>query len=433
MKKIHLLYFGVLALSVLLLCSCSFNAMSVADVMRPPSVTGNKAGIHECLNESTGGYTLKYPKSGEYRTAIIMKDLNFDGTEECVALYKPQNTASGICVSILSLDSDKWKIDSSFTDTSFEADRVLFADLNGDGCDDVIVGWGNYGVLPSKISAYVNIEGTYRETSVEQPYNECICGRFTDSKFDNIMLFTLGSSDTAAKASLITMNDQKSEIKLASDTEINSEVVSFDSIIYSHITKDKYGAVAEGILADGRRLTQILYCEGKSTIHLFSGGGTKLLRNENICCADIDLDGIIEIPVKSELKTGEDEKKSDTADFIEWNVLNTDKEKLISKSYAVCDFENRYMYTADETFSENFTVRKSDNGELMFYKWDSKTYVPKTGELLFTIKVFNEQQWSLDSEGYSQLISENGMCYAYKIENDSGITADEIKEHFILI
>ena len=155
MKKIHLLYFGVLALSVLLLCGCSFNAMSVADVMRPPSVTGNKAGIHECLNESTGGYTLKYPKSGEYRTAIIMKDLNFDGTEECVALYKPQNTASGICVSILSLDSDKWKIDSSFTDTSFEADRVLFADLNGDGCDDVIVGWGNYGVLPSKISAYV--------------------------------------------------------------------------------------------------------------------------------------------------------------------------------------------------------------------------------------------------------------------------------------
>ena len=435
MKKLHMLYFSVIALSVLLLCGCSFNVMSVADVMSPPSVTGSKAGIHECLKESTGDYTLKYPKSGEYRTAIIMKDLNFDGTEECIALYKPQSTASGISVSILSLKSDVWKIDATFSDTSLEIDRVLFGDLNGDGRDDVIIGRGNYGVLPSKLTAYVNIEGSYRETSVEQSYNECICARFTDNKFDSIMLFTLGSSDTAAKASLITMNDQKSEIKLASETEINSEVVSFDSIIYGHITKDRYGAAVEGILADGRRLTQLLYCEGKSTIHLFSNGGANLLRNEDICCTDIDLDGIIEIPVMSKLKTEEDEKKSDTAAFVEWSVLNTEKEQLFAKSYGVCDFEYGYMYTVDESFSENFTVRKSDNGEMMFYEWDGKAYVPKKGKLLFTIKAFDEQVWlsGTDTHGYAEIISENGVCYAVKNENDSGFTADDIKQHLLLI
>ena len=435
MRRKRLFCFLVILITAMLLCGCSFKIMSVTEVMRPPSVTGRKSGIHECISESVGKYTLKYPKSGEYRTAIIMKDLDFDGTEECVALYKPQGAASGICVSILSAEADEWKTEASFSDTSFEIDRVMFGDLNGDGKDDIIIGWGNYGVLPSKITAYVNIEGSYCETSVEQSYNECVCGRFTDSKYDSIMMFTLGSSETSAKASLITMNDQKTEIKLASATPLVSEVVSFDRITYSHVTKDKYGVAAEGILADGTRLTQLLYCEGKSTIHSFANGGTRLLRRENVCCTDIDLDGIIEIPVISALKTEEDEDACNTAVFVEWNVLNIEKENLVPKLYGVCDFANGYMYTADENFSDNMTVRLSDSGEAVFYVWDSKAYVPKKGRQLFTIKVFDAQQWSsgTGAEGYSELISVNDRCYAVKTESDSGYTAEDIKQRILII
>ena len=31
---------------------------------------------------------LKYPKTGEYRSAIILKDLNGDGEEEALAFYR---------------------------------------------------------------------------------------------------------------------------------------------------------------------------------------------------------------------------------------------------------------------------------------------------------------------------------------------------------
>ena len=78
--------------AVLLAClwalsGCSGFSSSTADLMRPPRLTPEQSAINEALTAAalTQTYTLKYPKSGEYRSAFVFHDIDGDGVEEAIA------------------------------------------------------------------------------------------------------------------------------------------------------------------------------------------------------------------------------------------------------------------------------------------------------------------------------------------------------------
>ena len=89
---------------VLCLAGCGINMFENADILHPPGVTGSNAGIRECIETSSdGSYVLKYPAHGEFRSAVITRDLNFDGVDECAAFFRP-DTSDNIKVMIASLN-----------------------------------------------------------------------------------------------------------------------------------------------------------------------------------------------------------------------------------------------------------------------------------------------------------------------------------------
>ena len=59
--------------------------LDTQNLMSPPKATGDKADIQRVIEESAGSYTFKYPQKGDYRSAVIMHDINGDGTDEAVA------------------------------------------------------------------------------------------------------------------------------------------------------------------------------------------------------------------------------------------------------------------------------------------------------------------------------------------------------------
>ena len=58
-------------------------------LMRPPRPTGEREEIHKVLERQAGSdFKLRYPRRGDYRSAIIMQDLTGNGKEEAIALYE---------------------------------------------------------------------------------------------------------------------------------------------------------------------------------------------------------------------------------------------------------------------------------------------------------------------------------------------------------
>ena len=57
--------------------------------MKPPKATGERQEIYSVLEEKANHQlTLRYPKAGEYRSAIVMKDVTGDGNDEAIAFYR---------------------------------------------------------------------------------------------------------------------------------------------------------------------------------------------------------------------------------------------------------------------------------------------------------------------------------------------------------
>ncbi len=54
----------------LLMSSCTMVGKSPDQLIRPPRPTGEYAGIQRALEEVAEDFTLKYPETGEYRSAV---------------------------------------------------------------------------------------------------------------------------------------------------------------------------------------------------------------------------------------------------------------------------------------------------------------------------------------------------------------------------
>ena len=74
---------AVFVLSLALLVSASgcaeLTGLDAQSLMSPPKTTADRQAIYALMRSDQSEISLVYPKNGEYRSAIISKDLNGDG------------------------------------------------------------------------------------------------------------------------------------------------------------------------------------------------------------------------------------------------------------------------------------------------------------------------------------------------------------------
>ena len=83
------------------LSGCNITDFSAENLLRPPKAVGDEAEIEQLIAKTAdSGYTLKYPKNGKFRSAIIMTDLDGNDSNEAVAFFR--NSAETSSVHMLS-------------------------------------------------------------------------------------------------------------------------------------------------------------------------------------------------------------------------------------------------------------------------------------------------------------------------------------------
>ena len=80
---------------------CNVTDLGSDSLLRPPKTMGDEAEIEQLIADTAKhGYTLKYPKSGSYRSAIIMSDLDGDGVDEAVPFTVRERMLQGYICSL---------------------------------------------------------------------------------------------------------------------------------------------------------------------------------------------------------------------------------------------------------------------------------------------------------------------------------------------
>lgn len=443
---------------LLQLCGCSVTGLDVQTLISPPKNNSDQQAIHELMQGGQSDVTFIYPKRGDYRSAITIRDLTGNGENEAIGFLLSEST---VVVKFLYKKDGVWKLKNSFQNPVTQVDRICFGDVNGDGVDEILIGWGDTSNLMSaNVCVYFFGNEDVKEVQLDQKYADMT---LTDLDKDGIQeLFLLqrqvvaedeNAESAPARAELISLKNAR-ETGIAdsvSTVEADNTVVKFSSILTGNITSQRSGVVADGAKADNSMTTQIFFLDEQGNLEsypkkmndaktvnpFFRSPGTTFVSR------DINGDGIIDIPVVTLLPVIAPGSPVDsTACLVEWSDYSAlAKEEYRTVSVTLMNLSEGYWFSPTTSMKHKIaTINDSKKHSVVYYDVieDEKTKEPALGNILFTIRVFSETAWEQRGipGGYEMLAAQNDRVYGIYVTTDEAkyqMLVQRVKSSFQLI
>lgn len=445
--KLKVFVAAVLIVFASALSGCSFVGLDAQSLMHAPKPTGeNETDIQNLLESTAGGkMTLKYPSSGDYRSAIITHDLCGDQSDEAIAFYQKGDETAGTNIMFMRRSGGKWVSMGSFNNPAAKVDRVCFGDLDGDSKDEVIVGWGSSLNNTGNICVYYYRDGAMQELQVNQSYTEMAVMDFDGDKRDEIFTASVAVGDQPAAAQLLRVKD--GAIELMGSAPMDSAVTRYASVLTGLINEKQEGIVLDGVKSADTMVTELLYWDAKegalkSPFYDASAKGAKSTeRNTSVASKDINSDRIIEIPMVTLMPGYSGKTFDDSAYLTSWMRYDTETNTFVRVMSMVIDYSDGYWFSIPDMWRGKITTKLDPSARTMtIYEWlaTEKNKAGAAGAPLLTIQTFTQKEWKQESgtAGFLKLAESDSSVFAARLpspDNPLSMTADEVKEAFQII
>ena len=162
------------------------------------------------------------------------------------------------------------------------------------------------------------------------------------------------------------------------------------------------------------------------------------VRTDAVYSRDVNGDGVIDIPVVSQMMAEPDEASANVCSLTSWQNYDAGQRKMKTVMKTVVNLKDGYYFILPERWSGNVTARSDvETRELTFYLWNSKT--SSAGDKLLTICRFTEQQWEeADKKGLIRLEGEaaggkavfGARVFETSARDELNIREQEVKDNF---
>ena len=419
------------------LCGCEFFTADTADLLSPPALTGDMLPIAEAIDESVPGeYSFEYPSRGDYRSAVIQHDIDKDGALEAFAFYSTEESqGTTLHINAIRNQNGEWSSVSTQKIIAGGVDRVAFCDLDRDGSDEILVGWEIYGASELQLAVYTLGENSLTQRMLEQYTHFTTC----DLDYDGLNeIFIIRSSPAESSNTALLFSLTPVGVSQIATCELDSAAKTFYSPVAGTLSTGQPAVYIDAVKGVGA-VTAVLYMEKNSLVNPLLDPGTrentKTIRSATLEISDINNDGILEIPIQSEVpavtKYGGGEKQYLT------NWCSFNGTALTNQLTTVINSSDRYYISIPQKWQGKIAVLKdSEECLLEIYRYDQQKNI--SSELLLRILVVEKSDW--DSGNYkdqelSEIVNDGVntyLCYIADGAYDDGITLEKIKSEFKL-
>lgn len=435
-------------LSAAMLSGCAQIGTSVEGLMTPPKLSDEQTEIKQALINSVGrNVKLKYPKTGEYRSAYVIADIDGEGTDEALVFYEKTGvTPSEPVVRMAVLDKTvdgKWNAVFDAVGDGSDIDKVLIGRLGEKDTPMIFIGYSLVGTGDKYLTGYTYSDGAISKI-MGTPYVSADITDLAEEKGDELAVLKRGEDVTASDAELFTIKDgiftilSKTNVILGSNGE------------YTSINEGKTSGGENALFLDvpegnGTISTQVLYCTGDTlknpvyTLRKTSGidVSSKVTRPSRYVSSDINSDGVTEIPSLSVMPGYETADEADKIYLTDWYQFDTDTYVFTKKSSGYYSITDGYCLMLPSRWSGTVTVKEDiATDEIVFFKYEGDIDGDMTELLRISVRKSGDSE-SMIRNGYTVLAQNEQFEYYAKIPDTRKEplvpTKSELLYNFILI
>ncbi len=416
--------------AVLLLSGCQTMSLSGRDILSPPRAAGDRADIQQMIEKDAGsGYELLVPAAGDYKSGIILRDLDRDGADEAVALYTTRN--GGAKVLAAKKSAIGYKNLGSCALSSANISSMRFADIDADGCDEILISC-DAGTSDAALSVFA-AHDTLEKTDVAQGFTDYLTGDLDGNKVEDVIVLRPASAAAAAMAELWTYENGAFAVK--SSCEIDPTAAAYPSLQCGMIGEEIKGAVADSVTADGKYSTQLIFYDTKTqslTNPLFvSANYASYGRTVPLYARDIDGDGVIEFPLCSLTAHGAKEDLTHVSTLTQWCCYDPDNLTPQTKVSAILCEPCGFLFKLSDELAATVTARYDGEGTFTIHSLTYKGTEPQLGAVLLTIKRYTDGSFDSASSPEKVLSQKGPDVLTYILSENAPLTDAEVKNSFL--
>ncbi|MCL2002482.1 MAG: hypothetical protein FWG72_00565 [Oscillospiraceae bacterium] len=337
------------ALLAALLSGC-FDAENLMQAPRPAVQYQRLQGHIDAL--LANGYTYSAPLSGDHRQPVLMIDLTGNGDEEAVAFLRSSETEIALAV-FIPRDGDFIAL-PLLSENAESVHSVAFHDLTGDGRLEIIVGWQ---VLPLRfISVYSLDDGGLTEIFTRPFSGQMVCD-IEDSGTPALLLIQIDAEtvemvsfrggELAAACSAPLSRGAEAVRRLLSSPLLDGVPGFYVTSQYQTVT----GEVTDVFSFRNGVLVNI-------SVNMETGVSDLLVRHREIPAADVNGDGVFDLPRQVELESHPEDFSGEIFYEIRWNSYESGGLSSETARTYHSTLHNWYILLPEQ-WPERYSVRRA--------------------------------------------------------------------------
>lgn len=432
LKKIALIM--VVFVLTCTLCGCDFFTADMAELLSPPSLSDDLKSISKAISKSVdGAYSFKYPQTGQYRSAVVQKDINGDNVEEAFAFYSTTDgDITTMNINVVCKNGEEWQSSGQLAIVAAGIHSVEFCDLDSDGISEILVGWQIYATSEMQLAVYSFKDNVLTQRMLKKYTHFATCD-LDDNNANEILIIEMDTENAQNRALLYGFtNDGITQI---SQCELDSKVETFEHPIISELSTGKKAVYIDSVKGIGAITEILFFSDGVLSNPLFdiqTRETSLTLRSVSFKTNDFDGDGTLEIPVQLNVPSVSKNEVAEKLYLTNWCTF--DGEKLTTKVTSMINVLDGYYYNLPESWVGNIAILKdTDNRIREIYEYDTEEMA--IGSSLLYLRAINKKDWDsgvYDALNLVGLMSTEEIVIACRISKqakDGGLTVEKIKSN----
>lgn len=419
--------------------------------MRPPRLTTEQKEIEDALLRSviSSDIRFKYPKNGEYRSAFIFYDIDNDKMNEALVFYCAGNNDYAR-LSVLDQNEDgTWAPLCELPGLDRNVEFVSFEHITNTATVDIVIGWSGNASEQHRLGVYSLQNGTLQNRLDDEFFYSTYL--IDDMDANGLSEIFLLSGDTGTRQEVIRTLSLLSfdgyGVTLAGIQELSTSIAKFAGVCAGRLSpKDPQRAIfIDEHLLEDILVTEVFTIEDGSLEPIIWADMSELLMPEDepsesddadaaqeedtgplntlyrltmredtsAVCADLDEDGIIDLPISTLLPGYQDMEKAEKIYLTEYVHLVADRFTRVFA--AVVNRNSGYLLRFPDSWIGKVTIsNQPENNEWHFILYDEALENPLenlSGELARIRVVSQKDYQDKFIENYRILATRSAFTY----------------------